>query len=169
MTDVNTFLLGEFINWFLFSICKSWKTYTLSYHRDRRKRSFYGLWSYYNSVLKEMVKLVTKESKHENSDCCELFLTLISAMLKSFASEKGDLVRLFNPTILQCDEHISNYIGIEAVFENTFFEKRTASCEYHFKKSVTKHQRLVSDEDKIDYKILTSGMKIQSVKMPILD
>ena len=29
--------------------------------------------------------------------------------------------------------------------------------------------KLVSDEDKLDYNILTSGMKIQSVKMPILD
>ena len=90
-------------------------------------------------------------------------------MSKSFASKKGEPVRPFNPTIFKCGEHISNYIGIEAVFENTFFEKRTASCKYHFKKSVTKHQRLVSDEDKIDYKILTSGMKIESVKMPILD
>ena len=61
-----------------------------------------------------MVKLVTKKSKHENSDCCELFLTLISAMSKSFASEKDEQVRPFNPTIFKCDEHISNYIGIEA-------------------------------------------------------
>ena len=129
MTDVNTFLLGEFINWFLFSICKSWDTYILSYHRDRRKRPYYGLWSYYDSVLKEMVKLVTKESKYENSDCCELFLTLINEMLQSFASEKANPVRSFNRTILQCDEHISDYKGIEAVFGNIFFEERTASCE----------------------------------------
>ena len=153
MTDVNTFLLGEFINWFSFSICKSWKTYTFSYHRDRRKRSYYGLWSYYDSVLKEMVKLVTKESKHKNSDYFELFLTLIKEMLQSFASEKGNPVRPFNPTILQSDKHISNNKGIEAIFGNTFFEKRTASCEYHFDKSVNKHQRFVSDKDNIDYKI----------------
>ena len=116
-----------------------------------------------------MIKLVTKEIKHENSDYCELFLTLMNEMLQSFTSEKGNPGRPFNSTILQCDEHISNYKGIEAVFGNTFFEKRTASCEYHFDKSVNKHQRPVSDEDKIDYKILTSGMKMQSVKMPILD
>ena len=169
MTDVNTFLLGEFINWFLFSIRKSWKTYTLSYHGDTRKRSYYGSWSYYDSVLKEMVKLVTKESKHEKSDCCELFLTIINEMLQSFASEKGNPVKSFNLTILKCDKHISNYKGIESVFGNTFFEKRPVSCEYHFDKSVNKHQRLVSDEDKIDYKALTSGMKMESVKMPILD
>ena len=116
-----------------------------------------------------MVELVTKESKHKNSDYWELFLTLINEMLPSFASEKGNPVRPFNPTILQCNEHISNYKGTEAVFGNTFFEKRTASCEYHFDKSVNKYQRLVSDEDKIDYKILTSEMKTQSVKMSILD
>ena len=37
--------------------------------------------SYYDSVLREMVKLVTRESKHENSDHCELFLTLINVIL----------------------------------------------------------------------------------------
>ena len=89
-------------------------------------------------------------------------------MLQSFASEKDKPVRPFNPTILPCDEHISNYSEIEAVFRNTFFEKRTTSCEYHFDKSLNKHQRLVSDEGKIDYKVLTSGMKMQPVKMPIL-
>ena len=80
-------------------------------------------------------------------------------MMQSFASEKGNPVKPFNPTILQCDEHSSNYKGIEAVFGNTFFEKRTTSCEYHFDKSVNKHQRLVSDEDKIDCMILTSGIQ----------
>ena len=167
MTDVNSFHLGEFVNWFLFSRIKSWKTYTLSYLKDRRKRSCFGLWSYYDSVIREMVKLVTKESKHENSDYCALFLTLINEMLQSFASEKGNPVSPFNPTFLQCDEHISNYKEIEVVFGNTFFEKRTASCEYHLDKNVNKHQRFVSDEGKIDYKILTSGMKMQSVKMRV--
>ena len=92
-----------------------------------------------------MVKLVTKESKHENSDYWELFLTLINEMLPSFASENGNPVRPFNPTISQCDEHIINYKRTEAVSGNTFFEIRTASCEYHFDKSVRKYQRLVSD------------------------
>ena len=119
-----TFLLGQFINWSLFSICKSSKTYTLSY---------------YDSVLREMVKLVAMESKYENSDYCEPFLKLINEMLHSFASEKGNPVRPFNPTILQSDEHISNYREIDAIFGNTFFEKRTTSCEYHFDKSVNKH------------------------------
>ena len=70
-------------------------------------------------------------------------------MLQSFPSEKGNPFRSFNPNILQCEEHTSNFKGIEAVFGNTFFGKRTASYEYHFDKSVKKHQRLVSDEDKI--------------------
>ena len=90
-------------------------------------------------------------------------------MLQSFPSEKGNPFRSFNPNILQREEHTSNFKGIEAVFGNTFFGKRTASYEYHFDKSVKKHQRLVSDEGKIYYKTLTSGMKMESVKMPILD
>ena len=90
-------------------------------------------------------------------------------MLQSFPSEKGNPFRSFNPNILQREEHTSNFKGIEAVFGNTFFGKRTASYEYHFDKSVKKHQRLVSDEDKIYYKTLTSRMKMESVKMPILD
>ena len=106
-----------------------------------------------------MIKLVTMESKHGNFDYCELFLTLINEMLQSFVSEKGNPVRPFNSTILQCEEHISNYKGREAVFGKTIFQKRTTSCEYHFDKSVNKHQRLVSYEDKIDYKILTLGIK----------
>ena len=90
-------------------------------------------------------------------------------MLQSFPSEKGNPFRSFNPNILQREEHTSNFKGIEAVFGNTFFGKRTASYEYHFDKSVKKHQRLVSDEGKIYYKTLRSGMKMESVKMPILD
>ena len=89
-----------------------------------------------------MVKLVTMESKRKNSDYCDFFLTLINEMLQPFASENGNLVRPFNPTILQCNKHISNYKGIEAAFGKTFFEKRTASCEYQFDKSVNKYQRL---------------------------
>ena len=48
---------------------------------------------------------------------------------------------------------------IEVVFGNTFFEKRTAGCEYHFDESLNKQQRLISYEDKIDYKILTLRIK----------
>ena len=99
------------------------------------------------------------ESKHENSDYCELFLALINEMLQSFASEKGNLVRPLNPKSLQCEDHISNYKRKEAVFWNTFFEERPASGEYHFDKSVNKHQRLNSDECKIGYKILKPWME----------
>ena len=144
-TDVNTFLLGEFINWFLYSISKSWKLTLCPTIEIKGRDPTMVYVPTMTRYLKKMIKLVTKESRHENSDYCELFLTLINEMLESFASEKGNPVRPFNPTILQCDEHISKYKRKEAVFGNTFFEKRTASCEYHFGKSVNKHQRLVSD------------------------
>ena len=71
-----------------------------------------------------MVKLVTMESKHENSDYCQLFVTLINEMLQSFASQKGNPVRFFNPTILQRKECISNYKGIEAVLERLSLRKK---------------------------------------------
>ena len=50
------------------------------------------------------------------------------------------------------------------MFGKAFFVNWTTSCEYHFDKSANKHQRLVSDEGKTDYKILTSGMKIALVE-----
>ena len=124
MTDVNTFLLSQFINWSSFSRCKSWKTYTLP---D------------YDSVLREMVKLVTVESKHKNFDYCELFL------IQPFDS------------VTSIPEIIKEWK--QSLFGKTFLEKRTTSCEYHFDKSVNKYQRLVSDEDKIGYQNLASGMK----------
>ena len=71
-----------------------------------------------------MVKLVTMEIKHENSDYCQLFVTLINEMLQSFASQKGNPVRFFNPTILQREECISNYKGIEAVLERLSLRKK---------------------------------------------
>ena len=106
-----------------------------------------------------MIKLVTMESKHESSDYCEPFLMLFNVVLQSFLSEKGNPVRPINLTILQCDEPIINFKGIEVVFGNTFFEKRTAGCEYHFDESLNKQQRLISYEDKIDYKILILRIK----------
>ena len=63
------------------------------------------------------------------------FLIPINEMLQSFALEKCNPVRPFNPTILQCDERISNYTEIEAVFGRTLFEKITASCEFTFIKA----------------------------------
>ena len=79
--------------------------------------------------------------------------------MQSFVSEKGNLVRLFNPIVLQHDDHICKYVEIEVVLGKVFFEKKTASCEYHFVKIVNKYQRLVLDKEKIDNRIFTLEMK----------
>ena len=68
-------------------------------------------------------------------------------MLDKFMKENGQIIKLFNPSIIQCDEHLSNQNGTEAVFGQEFIENRTASCEYHFEKSVEKHLKLLSIDD----------------------
>ena len=111
---------------------KSWKTYTLSY---------------YDSLVREMIKLLTMESNAENSSYCALFFTLINEMFDKFMKENGQIIKIFNPSIIQCDEHLSNQNGIEAVFFFDFVENRTASCEYHFEKSLEKHLKLLPTDD----------------------
>ena len=61
--------------------------------------------------------------------------------------ENGQIIKLFNPSIIQCDEHLSNQNGTEAVLGQEFVENRTASCEYHFEKSVEKHLKLLPTGD----------------------
>ena len=60
----------------LHSRCKSWKTYTLSY---------------YDSILKELVKLVTMETVTENAEYCELFFELINEMICKLIITKNRL------------------------------------------------------------------------------
>ena len=62
-----------------------------------------------------MIKLVTMESNTENSSYCALFFFLIKEMLEKFMKENGQVIKIFNLSIIQCDEHLSNQNGIEAV------------------------------------------------------
>ena len=64
----------------LYTRCKSWKTYTLSY---------------YDSILKELVKLVTMETVTENAKYYELFFELINKMICKFNNNKES--SKFNP------------------------------------------------------------------------
>lgn len=59
-------------------------------------------------------------------------------------------MRHFHPINLQHHKYISNHKAIEAVLRKTSFQKGTVNCEYRFHKSVNKHRRLVSAEDKIN-------------------
>ena len=76
-----------------------------------------------------MIKLVTMESNAENSSYCALFFTLINEMLEKFMEENGQIIKIFNPLFIPCDEHLSNQNGIQAIFGQEFVENRTANCE----------------------------------------
>ena len=131
----------------LHSRCKSWKTDTLSY---------------YDGILRELVKLVTMEAEIENGENCELFFRVINQILQTFICEKEEIRSssyIFNPIHIKCDEHSGNRIGITAVFGDEFLENRTSSCEYHYDKSVEKHKKYVRNEDVGLYKTLSSSIK----------
>ena len=106
-----------------------------------------------------MIKLVTMESNIENSSYCALCFSLITEMLQNFMKENGQVIKIFNTSIIQCDEHLSNQNEIEAVFGQDFVENRTASCEYHFEKSVEKHLKLFPTEGRQSYKTLATSLK----------
>ena len=38
--------------------------------------------------------------------------------------ENGQVIKIFNPSIIQCDEHLSNRNEIEAVFQQNLIESR---------------------------------------------
>ena len=94
------------------SRCKSWKTYTLSYT---------------DSILKELVKLITMET--ENAEYCK------------FNNNKESFK--FNLAHMKYDEHPGNQIAIKKVFGVKFYQERTSSCEYHINKSVEKHNKFL--------------------------
>ena len=119
----------------LHSRCKSWKTYTLSY---------------YDSILKELVKLVTMETVTENAEYCELFLELINEIICKFNNNKES--SKINPVHMKYNKHSGNQIAIKNVFGVKFYQERTSSCEYHFNKSVEKHKKFLRNEDISTYK-----------------
>ena len=97
--------------------------------------------------------------KRENSSYCTLFFTLINEMLDKFMKENGQIIKTFSPSIIHCDEHLSNQNGIKAVFGQEFVENRTESCEYHFEKSTEKHLKLLPTEHYKSYKTLETSLK----------
>ena len=84
----------------LHSRCKSWKTYTLSY---------------YDSILKELVKLVTMDTLTENAEYCELFFELINEIICKFDNNKES--SKFSPVQMKYDEHPGNQIAIKKSLE----------------------------------------------------
>ena len=124
----------------LHSRCKGWKTYTLSY---------------YDEILRKIVKLATMECLGENKENCELFFRKIIQMVKT----DNDQVE-FVPSSVMDDEHGGNKIGMAAVFGEDYVKNATASCEYHFKNSVERHKKYIKEnEDKLIYFTLMMKLK----------
>ena len=99
------------------------------------------------------------EPNTENSPYCALFFSLMDKMLEKFIKENGQVIKIFNSSIILRDEHLSNQNGIEAVFRQDLLENRTLSCEYHFEKGIKKHIKLLSTEDQLLYKTLATSPK----------
>ena len=120
--------------------CKGWKTYTLSY---------------YDSLIREMVKLVTMEGTTEDHNYCEIFLHGINRMLNDYTNQSDK----FNPINIQFDEHQSTKIAIKSVFGEEFLLTRTLGCDYHLNRSVEKHKKYVNSSDATLFGILINAMK----------
>ena len=98
----------------LHSRCKSWRTYTLSY---------------YDLVLKQLVKIATMEAEIENGKYCKLSLRQINKIINDkFSKEDGTNSEnyIFNHTCTKYDEYSGNRIGISAVYGENFINERTA-------------------------------------------
>ena len=107
----------------LHSRFKSWETYTLSC---------------YDSILKELVKLITAEYY-------EIFFDNCKEQLK------------FNPFQRTYNKHPENQMAIKKVFGENVYQEGTLSCKYHFNKSVEKHKKNMKNIS--TYKSLCADMK----------
>ena len=123
-----------------FKQCKGWPTYALSY---------------YNKILREMVKLATMECEKESEPNCALFLGKVNEMVQSYREGKN---RGFNPFHIQHDEHGGNPIGISSVLGEDALS-RTSSCEFHYNDSAKKHRRYVLKGDRRQYEALLANLK----------
>ena len=121
----------------LHSHCKGWKTYTLSY---------------YDSILREIIRLATMECPSENHKCCDLFFKTINRMMAEYAKDEGRFQdATLNPFHLKDDENGANKIGMRAVSGETFVNERTSSCEFHIDKNVTKRKSHIVKESQEYY------------------
>ena len=131
----------------LHSRVRQWKTYTTL--------------SYYDTVLRQLVRLVTMEAMKESHEYCQLFFTKINEMLTDLARDSNPLapIVIFNPFHLKDDEHGGNKIGMATVYGKDFVKNRTSSCEYHFNLSVKNHIKNVRQNDRKQYSKICHAMK----------
>ena len=125
--------------------CKGWKTYTLSY---------------YESILREMIRLARMECPFENHKCCKLFFKTINRMMAEYAKDVGRFQDVtFNPFHLKDDKNGANKIGMRAVSGEMFVNERTSSCEFHIDKNVTKRKSHIVKESQEYYFSLLQKLK----------
>ena len=62
------------------------------------------------------------ESNAENSSYCALFFCFIKKVLEKFMKENDQIIKIFNPSIIQCEEQLSNQNGIEAVLDRNLWK-----------------------------------------------
>ena len=130
----------------LHSHTKGWKTYTLSY---------------YDEILKMMVKLVSMDTPHEDKTCCEIFFRKINDMIQVYVGDEEGVpsTYVFNPYHLKDDEHGGNKLGMSAVFGEVFVVDRTSSCEFHYLQAVRNHARYINKVNRDQYMDLCTKLK----------
>ena len=101
------------------------------------------------------------ETKHEDKDCCALFLRRVNRMCQNFINKRDGTsysTYSFN-SIIKSDEDLGNRVPVEKVFGKDFIESRTSLCSYHFDKSVARHKVYIKKEDIQIYVKLTSNSR----------
>lgn len=98
------------------------------------------LWTYH-PVLRKLLSLAIMEVEEENTENLTIFWQLLNEMLEDISGKKG---YKFNPFGFIADEHHANWCSIRDVFGVQSLE-RAVSCEFHYKQSVQRHSRKVSE------------------------
>lgn len=97
------------------------------------------LWTCHPIICKVMC-IATMEITKENGENLILFWHQLNSMLQELS---GDAVYMFNPRGWIVDEHSANWSSIAAVYGEEGI-RRTFSCEFHFKQSLTKYSKKVT-------------------------
>ena len=115
----------------------------------------------FDDLLRELINLPIMETKHEDKDCCALFLRRVNRMCQNFINKRDGTsysTYSFN-SIIKSDEDLGNRVPVEKVFGKDFIESRTSLCSYHFDKSVARHKVYIKKEDIQIYVKLTSNSR----------
>ncbi|CAC5406531.1 unnamed protein product [Mytilus coruscus] len=118
--------------------CKNFRTVTL--------------WTYH-PVLRKTICVAKMEAEAESSENLEIFWKLLNEMLEEVNNQTG---YKFNPYGFIMDENSANWISVRKVFGEHILQK-CASCEFHYKQSVHRHAKKVSERS-ADFINLAEGL-----------